>query len=98
MAAKGKMVMGKILIAFFPKQQRFLIIDDTIIYRNSKKAPGSKINHEHGCKANRPKYVRGQSWVSLASVVNQGLSFWMQQKYLFESYSQSLLLKMFVSS
>jgi hypothetical protein len=41
--------MARLLIAFFPKQQRFLIIDDTIIYRNSKKAPGSKINHEHGC-------------------------------------------------
>ena len=67
--------MAELLITIFPKQQRFLIIDDTIIYRNSKKAPGSKINREHGCKANRPKYVRGQSWVSIASVVNQGLSF-----------------------
>jgi len=67
--------MARMLITFFPKQQRFLIIDDTIIYRNSKKAPGSRINHEHGTKANRPKYVRGQSWVSLASVANQGLSF-----------------------
>jgi hypothetical protein len=61
--------MARLLIAFFPNQQRFLIIDDTIIYRNSKKAPGSKINHEHGCKANRPKYVRGQNWVSLACAV-----------------------------
>jgi hypothetical protein len=67
--------MAKLLITFFPQQQRFLIIDDTIIYRHSKKAPGSKINHEHGSKTNRPKYVRGQSWVSLASVVNGGLSF-----------------------
>jgi len=66
--------MAKLLIAFFPKQQWFLIIDDTIIYRNSKKAPGSKINHQHGSKANRPKYVRGQNWVSLASVVTKGLS------------------------
>ena len=67
--------MARLIITFFPKQQRFLIIDDTIIYRNSKKAPGSKIHHEHGCKANRPKYVRGQNWVSLASVVNNGFSF-----------------------
>ena len=66
--------MAKLLITFFPKQQRFLIIDDTIIYRNSKKAPGSKINHQHGSKANRPKYVRGQNWVSLASVVTKDLS------------------------
>jgi hypothetical protein len=66
--------MAKLIIAFFPKQQWFLIIDDTIIYRNSKKAPGSKINHQHGSKANRPKYVRGQNWVSLASVVTKGLS------------------------
>jgi hypothetical protein len=67
--------MAKLLITFFPKQQKwFLVIDDTIIYRNSKKAPGSKINHQHGSKANRPKYVRGQNWVSLASVVTKGLS------------------------
>ena len=66
--------MAKMLIDFFPKQQRFLVIDDTIIYRNSKKAPGSKIHHEHGAKTNRPKYVRGQNWVSLASVVSRGLS------------------------
>ena len=66
--------MAKLLIDLFPKQQRFLIIDDTIIYRNSKKAPGSKIHHQHGSKANRPKYVRGQNWVSLASVVTKGLS------------------------
>jgi hypothetical protein len=66
--------MAKMLIDFFPKQQRFLVIDDIIIYRNSKKAPGSKIHHEHGAKTNRPKYVRGQNWVSLASVVSKGLS------------------------
>ena len=67
--------MAKLIITFFPNKQRFLVIDDTIIYRNSKKAPGSKFHHEHGAKANRPKYVRGQSWVALASVVNKGLSF-----------------------
>ena len=61
--------MARLLIAFFPNQQIFLIIDDTIIYRNSKKAPGSKINHEHGRKANRPKYARGQNWISLACAV-----------------------------
>ena len=66
--------IAKLVMTFFPKQQRYLVIDDTIIYRNSKKAPGSKINHEHGSKANRPQYVRGQNWVSLASVVTQGLS------------------------
>ena len=60
--------MAKLVSIFFPAQERLLIIDDTIIFRSSKKAPGSKIHHQHGNKPNRPTYVRGQSWVSLAAV------------------------------
>lgn len=42
----------------------FLIIDDTLVFRNSRKAPESRIHRQHGSKANRPDYVRGQNWVS----------------------------------
>ena len=66
--------MAKLLIKFFPNQQGFLVMDDTIIFRSSKKAPGSKINHQHGTKANRPQYVRGQNWLSMAAVISHGLS------------------------
>lgn len=40
--------------------------------RASKKAPASKIHHQHGNKPNLARYVRGQCWVSLAWVVKIG--------------------------
>lgn len=49
----------------------FLAIDDTVIFRCSSKAPESRIHHQHGQKANRPGYVRGQGWVSLALCVSK---------------------------
>ena len=51
---------------YFPQPVWFLIFDDTFIYRSSKKAPGSGIHYQHGNKANRPQYARGQCWVSMA--------------------------------
>lgn len=50
----------------------FIAIDDTLIFRTSRKAPESRIHHQHGSKANRPDYVRGQNWVTLALVLPQG--------------------------
>lgn len=66
--------MAKLIVSLFPNQSRLIVIDDTIILRASKKAPDSRIHHQHGNKPNRPKYVRGQCWVSLAGVVTKGLS------------------------
>jgi len=66
--------MLRLLLAFFPIKELFLVIDDTIIFRSSPKAPGSGIHHQHGSKANRPTYVRGQAWVSIAAVVTSGLN------------------------
>lgn len=48
-----------------------LVIDDTLTLRASKKAPGSKIHHQHGNKPNLARYVRGQCWVSLACAVKR---------------------------
>jgi len=50
----------------------YVAIDDTLVFRCSRKAPESRIHHQHGCKANRPVYVRGQNWVALALVLPQG--------------------------
>ncbi len=50
------------------KKLLYLIIDDTLTLRSSKRAPGSQIHHQHGNKPNLAKYVRGQCWVSLAVV------------------------------
>jgi hypothetical protein len=48
------------------------MIDDTIVFRSSKKAPGSAIHFQHGNKANRPTFVRGQCWVTLALTLSKG--------------------------
>lgn len=50
----------------------YVAIDDTLVFRCSRKAPESRIHHQHGCKVNRPVYVRGQNWVTLALVLPQG--------------------------
>lgn len=50
----------------------FVAIDDTVIFRSSRKAPESRIHHQHGCKTNRPVYVRGQNWLTMAVVLAQG--------------------------
>jgi hypothetical protein len=66
--------MAKLLVRLFPQPLWHLIIDDTLVLRSSKKAPGSKIHREHSRKPNRPEFVRGQCWVSLAAVIENGLS------------------------
>ena len=50
----------------------YVAIDDTLVFRGSRKAPESRIHHQHSCKTNRPVYVRGQNWVTLALVLPQG--------------------------
>jgi hypothetical protein len=65
--------LAKMVVRFYRQPNWFLIFDDTFIYRNSKKAPGSGIFHQHGNKANRPVYARGQCWVSLALSISTGI-------------------------
>lgn len=36
-----------------------LVIDDTVTLRASKKAPGSRIHHQHGNKVNLSTFVQG---------------------------------------
>jgi hypothetical protein len=49
--------MARMVVTFFPQLVWFLIIDDTFVYRASRKAPGSGVYHQHGNKANRPQYA-----------------------------------------
>jgi hypothetical protein len=62
----------RLALQMFLRRRCFLMIDDTIVFRSSKKAPGSAIHHQHGCKTNRPTYVRGQCWVTLALTLSKG--------------------------
>lgn len=64
--------MARMVVTFFPQRVWFLIIDDTFVYRASRKAPGSGVYHQHGNKANRPQYARGQCWVSMALSITRG--------------------------
>jgi hypothetical protein len=65
--------MTRLILKFFVQPVYYLIIDDTLIYRSSQKAPGCMIHHQHGSKPNRPRYVRGQCWVSLAFSLRHGM-------------------------
>ena len=53
--------LARLVVTFFPQPIWYLIFDDTLIFRTSKKAPGSAIYRQHGAKTNRPKYARGQA-------------------------------------
>ena len=50
----------------------FVVIDDTVVCRSSRKAPESRFHHQHGGKPNRPDFVLGQNWVSLALAISRG--------------------------
>jgi len=62
--------LAQLVTVYFPEPHRFLALDDTLLFRSSRKAPGSHIYHQHGTKENRPQFVRGQNWICLAAVVN----------------------------
>ena len=42
-----------------------LVIDDTLILRQSETAPGSTLRHDHAKKANQTQFVQAQCWVTL---------------------------------
>jgi hypothetical protein len=58
-------VIGRV----FPQKIATLIIDDILVPRVSKSAPGIKIRHDHSRKPNRPMFLKAQCWVMLAAVL-----------------------------
>lgn len=48
-----------------PSETLKLVIDDTLVLRQSGKAPGSTIRHDHAKKSNRPQFLLAQCWVTL---------------------------------
>src|SRR3954468_15649740 len=59
----------KILVTHFAPPVWYLIIDDTLVPRVSKKAPDVGFHFDHSRKPNRSRYIWGQGWVTLAAVV-----------------------------
>ncbi|MCC7136220.1 MAG: transposase [Nitrosomonas sp.] len=48
-----------------PMETLNLVIDDTLIPRQSEKTPGSTIRHDHAKRNNRPQFLLAQYWVTL---------------------------------
>jgi hypothetical protein len=59
----------RLLVANFAPPIWYLIIDDTLVPRTSKKAPGVGTHFDHAKKPNRSQYIWGQGWVTLAAVI-----------------------------
>ncbi len=64
--------LGVLVRRVLPYRVWYWVIDDTLSCRASDKAPDSRLYHNHGHKPNRPRYLHGQCWVSLAVVVGRG--------------------------
>ena len=58
-----------LLATDFPSGPWHLVIDDTLVPRASKKAPAAGTHFDHSRKPNRPTYIWGQGWVTLAAIV-----------------------------
>ena len=46
----------RLVLRVFPDGVVYLVLDDTLTLRASKKAPGSQIHHEHGYKPNLARF------------------------------------------
>jgi DDE superfamily endonuclease len=56
-----------------PMETLNLVLDDTLVPRQSETAPGSAIRHDHAKKTNRPRFLQAQCWVTLGvSVLGSG--------------------------
>lgn len=64
--------LGVLLRCSINRRVWYWVIDDTLICRASSKAPGSRFHHNHARPVNRPAYLQGQCWVTLAVVVSRG--------------------------
>ena len=55
-----------------PSGPIYLPLDDTVVFRSSRRAPEAKFHHQHGTKPNRPRFALGQNWVTLAIALDLG--------------------------
>ena len=64
--------MGRLVAKCTGNEHVYLVIDDFVTLRASKKAPDVGIHHQHGNKPNLARYVRGQAWVTLSVILEKG--------------------------
>jgi hypothetical protein len=71
---RGSIKTQPLAVALFKLIQRVhhnkvitLVIDDTLVPRQSSTAPGSAIHFDHSHKPNRPSFMLGQIWVTLGA-------------------------------
>src|SRR3954452_22942123 len=62
----------RVLTTLFAPAVWHVIVDDSVVERISRRAPGSLNHHSHNAKPNRPEFLRGQGWLCLAAVVERG--------------------------
>lgn len=61
-----------LLIKTFKLDHLFIVFDDTFVPRSSKKAPDVKYHRQHGNKPNRPRFIFGQCWLTMAVALGNG--------------------------
>jgi Transposase DDE domain len=61
----------KVIDGLLDEDLSTFVIDDFVLFRSSDGAPEVKYHRDHAKKANRPKYVKGQSWLMLARIVQK---------------------------
>src|SRR3954471_5944648 len=66
-----EVLLGVLTTVFAPAVWQ-VIVDDSVVERISRRAPGSLNRHNHNAKPNRPEFLRGQGWLCLAAVVERG--------------------------
>lgn len=54
-----------LIVKVVPEQILTLVIDDTLVPRKSRAAPGSAIRHDHSKKTNRPEFLTAQCWLTV---------------------------------
>lgn len=60
------------VIRTFKLDRLSVVFDDTFVPRSSKKAPDVKYHRRHGSKPNRPRFVFGQCWPTMAVALGNG--------------------------
>jgi len=55
----------RLVLSLLPCEVITLVVDDTLVPRSSRSAPGCAVRHDHSKKRNRPQFLLSQCWVTL---------------------------------